>query len=493
MTFIFTTVVRRPEFSANSSRISRGTALGSVLIAGSLAVATASATEPSSNAATPPPATQLEPEAGAPTQAGEPEAKAPAPPTAAHWTAGFQTTYIWQYKPSFSAPYTGTNSLSTTSEKGYTLTATLFAGFRPWTGTELFFNPEMTQSASISHLSGLGGLANSENQKGGGSLPKIYHARVFARQTFALGPATSPVRAGPNQFADRVSDRRLVITAGQLGVIDIFDDNAFAHDGRTQFINWALLTHGAFDFAADTRGYTWGLALEYRDGDWALRAGRFAQPIESNGMAIDFDVIAHQGDVVELEHDHSVGGMVGKIRLLGFRNFAKMGGFREAVAYARANGGSPSVATVRRDQSKVGGGVALEQSITDDLGVFARVSANDGRTETYAFAEIERSVSVGAALKGTFWSRPTDVLGVAAVQNGLSEAHQAYLAAGGVGFLIGDGRLNYQPERILEAYYSLNAFDGLWMSLDVQQIQNPAYNADRGPVAFYGCRAHAEF
>jgi hypothetical protein len=408
--------------------------------------------------------------------------------------AGFQSTYIWQKKPAFHAPYTGDNSLLPGAETGYTLSATLFLGARPWRGTEVFINPEIIQALDISDLHGLGGMSNSENQKGGKATPKLYLARAFVRQTISFGGEALAVDAGQNQFATTVRSRRLVITAGNMSLIDVFDINPYAHDGRTQFTNWALLAHGAFDFAADTRGYTWGVAAEYYHDAWAFRFGRYLVPKESNGIALDFNLFAHYGDNLEVEHSHHYRGLAGKVRALVFRNFERMGAFADAVHAADAAGVVfPDVGDVRRDQAKYGLGLALEQAVHRDGGVFLRGSWNDGRTETYSFAEIERSLAIGGAMRGPLWYRPGDTAGIAWVANGLSKDHQDYLARGGLGFLIGDRQLpNYQPEQILEAYYSFAAFRGLWFTADFQHVTNPAYNADRGPVNFIGIRLHLE-
>ncbi len=425
-------------------------------------------------------------------QAADNDAPVPAA-TSDHWLAAFQATYVYQHKPAFFAAYTGPKSLLPTSETGYSLTSTLFLGFRPWRGTEVYLNPETIQSHDLSGLAGLGGLTNSENQKGGGSNPKLYVARAFVRQTVDLGHPTSIVPAGQNQFADKRADRRLVITAGDMSLLDIFDIVSYAHDGRTMFSNWALLTHGAWDYAADLRGYTWGAAVELIWDSWTLRIGRFAVPKRSNGLGLDFNLIAHYGDNLEAQYDYRLFGRSGTVRVLGFRNQERMGGFRDAIAYARVHGGQPSVATVRKDQAKYGMGFALEQTVARDVGVFLRASWADGQTETYSFTEIERSLTIGSSIKGRIWRRPDDTVGLAVVRNGLSEAHREYLGLGGLGFFIGDGRLHYRPELIEEAYYSMRVLPALWLTADVQHIVHPAYNADRGPVAIYAFRVHTEF
>jgi len=428
-------------------------------------------------------------------------AAATAAPLAAHaddmeeetWGIKGQATYIWQKKPSFDAAYSGTNSLSTRAEKGYSFSGTLFFGLRPWRGGELYFNPEVVQAVPMSGLTGLGGMMDSEQQKGSSPNPTFYRARLFLRQTWGFGGGQQALESAPNQLAGMVDKRRLVLTVGNLSIIDIFDNNAYAHDGRTQFLNWALSTYGAFDYAGDTRGYSWGAVAEYYYDDWALRTGRFMVPLESNGQRLNTQLTKYHSDQIELEHDHVIGAQPGKVRLLVFRNKEVMGSFSDALAYAALNGGTPDVALVRKGQVKYGYGINLEQSLSDSLGVFAKASRNDGKTETYSFSEVERSVSVGMALKGASWHRENDTFGLALIQNGLSKARQEYLAAGGLGVFMGDGQLNYRPERILEAYYSFGVAKGVSLTADLQRFYNPAYNADRGPVTVASLRLHAEF
>ena len=401
------------------------------------------------------------------------------------WNAHVQATYVWQAKPAFDAAYTGPASLAPWRETGYSFSATAAFGVRPWTGAELYVDPEVVQGKAMSGLHGLGGMTNGEEQKTSGTSPTFYRARLFLRQTWNLGGDSQPVDSDMNQLAGSVASRRVVLTAGNLAASDIFDANSQAHDARSQFLDWALVAHGAWDFAADARGYTWGAALEYYDGDWAVRAGRFLLPAESNGLPLDTRIFKHYGDQVEVEHHHAWFGQPGTVRVLAFRDRARMGSFRDALAAAAP----PDVGTVRRERSKTGFGLSLDQAVAGRAAMFARASRNDGQSETYAFAEIERSLSVGATLQ----VRGADTLGIAAVRNGLSQAHRDYLAAGGIGAFIGDGRLDYHPEQIAETYYKIGLGRYAALSLDWQHIANPAYNGARGPVNVAGVRLHGQY
>lgn len=414
------------------------------------------------------------------------------------WSVHAQATYIWQTKPAFSAAYSGENSLSPRKEKSYSFTSTLFLGKRLGRDTELYFNPELVQGVPMSNLLGLGGLTNSELQKTAGAHPTVYRARLFLRHTWGLGGEREAVAGEANQLAGWQDKRRLVLTAGNLAASDIFDDNGQAHDGRTQFMNWALMTHGAWDYAADARGYSWGAALEYYHDDWALRAGRFMQPRESNGLPLDHSIFRHYGDQIELERGYTLGGQPGRWRVLAFRNVAVMGRFQDAIDWGRQNQTAPAMDAIRTLHSKVGWGLSVEQAVTPEVSLFARWSRNDGRSEVYAFAEIDQAFSAGATLNGSLWGRANDALGMAYARNGISSVHREYLALGGYGFFVGDGRLDhYRPEQIFETYYrfalpSVRGVDSAF-SLGWQHIRNPGYNADRGPVNVYTARLHAEF
>jgi high affinity Mn2+ porin len=407
--------------------------------------------------------------------------------------AKFQTTYVWQRKYPFGAAYTGTNSLTPEIEKSYSLTATAALGARVWRGGEVYVDPEVTQGVPLSRLTGLGGFTNGEIARTSGPELTLYAARAFLRQTWGLGGERERVESDANQLAGSADRRRLVFTAGKLSLQDLFDDNAYSHDPRTQFLNWSLMTYGAWDFAADARGYSWGFALEYFHDEWALRAARFAMPKQSNGLALNPRIFYSFGDQIELERAHSLGGQAGKLRLLAFRNQADMGGYRDAVAQAAATGATPDLTTTRQKRVKYGFGGSLEQSVSADVGVFARASWNNGEAETFAFTEIDRSLSAGIVIRGAGWKRPEDSFGFAFVRNGISGPHRDYLGAGGLGFFLGDGRLSYRTENIFETYYSLELFRDAWLSADFQRIFDPAYNADRGPVSVASARFHYGF
>lgn len=411
-----------------------------------------------------------------------------------NWNAKFQSTYIWQRKPAFSAPYSGAMSLRPERERSYSLTATASFGYRPWAGGEAHLDLEGAQGIALSHLAGLGGPTNGELAKTAGSQFKMYRARAYLRQTWNQGGELEAVESEAGQLAGMVDKRRTVLTVGNMAVLDIFDDNRYNHDPRTQFMNWSLMTQGAFDYAADARGYSWGAVLEWFHDDWEVRFGRFIQPKEPNGQPLDYRIFKHYGDQLEVAHAHTVAGQPGKLRALVFRNHAVMTRYGDALNLAAQTGEVPSLNAARYGaKSKHGFGINLEQALTDDVGLFARGSWADGKTEIYAFTEIDRSLSAGLLIQGRQWGRANDTLGVGMARNFLSPTHRQYLAEGGMGPFIGDGRLNYKPENILEMFYSVGISKKSSISFDWQHIRNPAYNADRGPVNALAVRLHTEF
>lgn len=401
-----------------------------------------------------------------------------------------QSTFISQYHGKFGADYTGTNSLVPQREIKSSFTATLFTGASLWQGGEIYLDPELAQGRGLSGVLGVAGFPNGEIARASSPDLKLYRARLFFRQTWGLGGEREFIAADQNQLAGHQDSSRLVFTVGNSSALDLFDDSRYSHEPRSQFMNWSLLTNGAWDYPADARGYTNGLALEWITPGWALRAGMLMEPREANGLPLDNRVSEAHGGVVEMERSYSLGDRPGKIRLLAYRNRANMGNYRAALA---ATAAVPDIRTTRSLSTKHGWGLNLEQQFTSSVGAFMRAGWNDGKTESWAFTEIDRSVSGGVSVNGDGWGRADDVLGVAAVVNGLSKDHRDYLAAGGLGFIIGDGRLNYGQEAILESYYALALLKGLSLSLDYQHINNPAYNRDRGPVSVWSTRVHYEF
>ncbi|HTJ97051.1 MAG TPA: carbohydrate porin, partial [Rhodocyclaceae bacterium] len=346
--------------------------------------------------------------------------------------AWFQSTWVVQRKSAVNSPYSGPNSLIADQERSYTFTNTAYLGARPWQGGEVYLNVESAQGQSFSGgLVGLGAFTNGELVRGNGTNPTIYRQRVFLRQTWNQGGGSEYQESEANQLAGNVDKNRFVLTVGNFSVLDIFDDNAYAKDPRTQFLNFSFMSYPAFDYAADARGYSWGFAGEWYLNDWVLRFGRMTGPKEPNGLPGDYNIGKHYGDQMELEHAHTLGGQPGKVRLLAWRNRAKLARFDDALASFNANPGADPQAILRvrnGEQIKYGLGVNAEQAVNDSLGVFMRAMKADGHTETYAFVEADASVSFGASLKGTAWRRGQDTVGFGLARNMLSKDRRNYLA-----------------------------------------------------------------
>jgi len=402
-----------------------------------------------------------------------------------------QTTYVGQYAFPFRAPYRGQNSLSPNHGRE-TWDATFYVGARLWQGAELWINPEIDQGFGLSGTLGVAGFPSGEAYKVGASVPYTRLPRMFVRQTIDLGGDTQRVESGINQFAGSQTADRLVITVGKFGVTDIFDTNKFAHDPRADFMNWAIADTGTFDYAADAWGYTYGAAAEWYRGPWTLRFGVFDLSVVPNSTELDPRFKQFQS-VVEIEHRHELWGQPGKVAVTGFLSRGRMGRFDDAVRLAQLNGEPADTALVRRYTSRSGVSLNLEQQISSALGVFARAGIASGGVEPYEFSDIDRALAAGLSLAGKQWGRPDDTVGIAGLVNGISAAHKAYLNAGGLGILVGDGQLpNPGPEKIAEIYYSFPIAN--WRAtLDYQFIANPAYSRDRGPVSVIGTRLRAQF
>ncbi|MBS1766166.1 MAG: carbohydrate porin [Acidobacteria bacterium] len=407
------------------------------------------------------------------------------------WSFHAQLTYQLQGHGSFDAPYEGQNSLENRKEIRGSYTTTLYLGHRAWKGGEAYADMEMQAGSGISKVLGLAAPSNGETYRVDSTTLKVGLARLFLRQTWNLGGDSAVIEDGQNQLAGSQDRRRVVLTVGKFSGTDIFDGNTYAHDARTQFNNWSLWANAAWDYPADTRGYTWGAALEWYRDAWALRFGAMMEPQAANEMQLDHDVRRAHGLVFECEHDHSIGGQNGAIRLLAFENRARMGIYEEAIAQDPA---APDVTATRAPgREKHGFGVNAEQAITADMGLFLRAGWNDGKTESWAFTEVERTLAMGLSSSGRAWGREQDHCGVGIVLNGINQDHRDYLAAGGYGFMVGDGRLNDAAEQVLDAYYAIALSRYGSFSLEAQRFRNLAFNQDRGPATVFGVRLHLQF
>ncbi|MBV8168543.1 MAG: carbohydrate porin [Alphaproteobacteria bacterium] len=408
------------------------------------------------------------------------------------WLLQGQLTYIQQGHPRFRSPYQGDDSMTNGKKTRETLSFGPLFGRQLWDGAALYFGPEFTQGFGLNSTTGAAGFPNGEAFRAGTTEPRLNYSRLFVRQVFGFGGAQETIERDQLQFHDTVDVHRLTITAGKLSVFDLFDDNRYSHDPRTQFMNWALMDAGAVDFAADAKGFTTGAAVDYNREDWAARAGVFQVAKTPNSKPLDDHVLAGWQFLTELEQRFSVGDRPGRIRELAMLDRTR------AIRY----GGFPGLAPIRADdplpgfrryRTSYGFALNFEQELTDELGLFSRLSWNPGDVQEFMFTEIDRSASLGLSLAGVAWGRPHDTVGLAGVVNALSDAHRRYLAAGNTGFIVGDGRLNYATEQILESYYVIRIHKGAELTFDYQLINNPAYNADRGPVSIFAVRFHVEY
>jgi len=412
-----------------------------------------------------------------------------------------QTTYINQRYNNFTASYSGQNSLSDLNSMSYTWSGTLFFGARLAPNTDVYFNPEVISGVPFSGLVGLAGFTNGEATKAGGAQAKFYSARAFVRQTINQEGSDVVLENEANQITQTVSANRVVLTGGQFSTLDIFDDSRYAKDPRVQFMNWGNMTYLAYDYAADARGYSWGLAGEWYRENWVLRASRMLAPKTPNGKDLNWQIFTAYGDQIEVERQHHIAELPGKVSVLAYRNKMILARFQDATNYVVANNaqGTQAINNVRTNyQYKTGIGINAEQALASDFGIYMRAFTSDGHTETMSFTEADNSLSVGMGLDGNRWSRPKDTLGLSFMLNGLSSYRRNYLQAGGVSYFIGDyasptQTISYRPEQISELYYNATVVKNVLAGVNFQHISNPAYNAARGPVNILSFRIHAEF
>lgn len=408
---------------------------------------------------------------------------------------GAQYTFVDQHQSALHSPYAGALSLRPAGDTARSNTFGAYFGVALPGHLQYYFDVEMFKGGAVSQATGLGGFVNGDVVHAGSSLShRAYVARRYLRWTFPLGGADTPVTRAQDQLPDTESARQIEVKLGKLAVSDDFDRNRYADGARSQFLNWSLLNNTAWDYAADTRGYTSGLMLGWITPRWSLRYGIYEMPAQANGPTLVDSLGRARGQQVELTLQRSPEGAV--LRLLVYRNIASMGSYREAIAHALAHGSVPDItADDRPGRHKTGYAINGELPLADDgdTGVFVRLGWNDGRTESFAYTEVDRIASLGVQVSGIHWGRPGDHVGLGVAIDGLSAEHHDYLALGGSGFVLGDGALRYGTERIAELYYSLALGAHVTLSPDLQWIANPGYNQDRGPVAFAGLRAHLQF
>ena len=417
------------------------------------------------------------------------------------WSAHFQFTAVSQSHSSFTSKYAGTNSLYSGVERGLlTITGTAFVGRKLWHYTNFYADAEISGGQGLSGARGIAGFTNGESFRVGDPTPALYMARYYLQQYIPLSKNKyDTIEEDANQIKEIVPASRITLTAGKFSVSDFFDDNSFSHDPRTQFLNWSLMSNGAWDYPANTRGYTLGLVAELINPSYAARIAFVQVPKRANGPYLNEKIFSVNGTTVEFEKDFSVNNRKARISLLGFRNRVNAPNYNQTVKEMQA-GDSAALNVINGTEynsqyhsTKYGVGINGELAVFDAVGFFFRASYNDGKTATWAYTEIDQTVNGGISIKGNGWKRKDDVIGIAGVVNGISKGHQAFLKAGGNGFIIGDGYLTYGSENIGEIFYNAKLFAHLYLSADYQFVSHPAYNKDRGPVSVFALRGHVEF
>ncbi len=405
----------------------------------------------------------------------------------------FQTTYIYQYKPAFHSPYDGTNSLKGTEEKQNSLTSTLFFGVRLWKGCEVYMNPEIAGGSGLSGAFGLAASTNGETYRVGDPAPSQYLARGYIKQTIPLCAERSYQDDAANQVGCSMPKQYVQFLVGKFSLADVFDNSIYSNAPRTQFMNWAIMNNAAWDYAANVRGYTYSFTTILQLDAISYKASVAALPLVANGADLNMNVGKSYSINAEAGRPYRINGKTGTVRILGYCNKAAMGSYTEAIG-AADNAHVPNIINTRGlSRYKVGFGINADQQLTNTIGIFGRMGWNNGTSETWCYTEADRTIVGGLSINGGGWKRKDDVLGAALVINGLSADHRAYLADGGLGFELGDGKLNYGYETATELYYSFKPVSApVWISGDYQFVLNPGYNSDRGPVNVFSFRIHVE-
>ena len=409
-------------------------------------------------------------------------------PEQQNWAIHFDAVEVLQGQPGFHAPYSGTNSIVPADDFRQTTEVDLFFNVRLWPGGEFYFNPEYYQGFGFGSTHGIVQFPNSMAYKTGKYRGDVNIPHLFVRQIIGFGGEQEQLEADELQLAEKVDISRLTIQVGRMASVDIFDNNAYAHNPRVDFLNWGAVDAIAFDYAADALGYEEGATIELNQKGWALRYGWFTVPARSNANATDGRYLEAWDQLLELEERYTLFGHPGKLRLLGYLEHADMGSYRAATGL----GGD--ITETRRHRLTEGFVVNFEQEITSDLGAFLRIGVRNPNYEAWAFSDASRSLAVGLSLKGSAWKRPNDTVGLANMLAGIGHAEQAYFNAGGLGILAGDGKLpHYGLENVIEFYYNFEVYKGVNVTFDYQLAVNPAFNEDRGPINILGARIGVKF
>ncbi|MER3472137.1 MAG: carbohydrate porin [Chitinophagaceae bacterium] len=417
------------------------------------------------------------------------------------WTNHFQMTVISQKHLGFKSLYSGTNSLADSVEPtAISLTATLFLGRKLWKGAAFYFNPEISGGKGLSFATGVAGALNGETYRVGAVEPQVFIARAYLQQHFALPNTTYEYAADDvNQVASNIPTSRITISAGKFAISDFYDNNKYSKDPRSQFFNWSIWANGAWDYPANTRGYTYGVVAELIKPDWAIRLSSVAVPRIANFSLMEYKFSKAHSETFEFEHKFSIMKRPGNFRFIISNTYSKAPSYSDGLK-AISTGNTNLLDVIQGNiegknycGKKLGVGLNVEQELTNEIGFFSRLGWNDGKYATWAFTEIDKTLNAGFSIKGTKWKRTNDLVGIATVFNGISKDHQKFLKAGGYGFIIGDGNLNYGSENIIECFYNTKLSKFFWLTFDYQFVNHPAYNKDRGPVHVFGIRGHIEF
>ena len=418
------------------------------------------------------------------------------------WTFHFQLTVVSQSHAGFNAKDSGANSLNHFVETGATsITSTLFIGRKLWKRAIVIMNPELSGGSGLSYALGVAGALNGETYRIGDPAPSLSIARAYLQQTIPIGQTGyEDVGDDFNQVAAKIPINRITIELGKFSISDFFDRNSYSHDPRTQFFNWSLMSNGAWDYPANTKGYTLGIVIDVVKPTWRLAISSIAVPKIANHPQMEYVFGKAHSETAEFNKKITFKGKRGLISLLASYTASRAPSYQDGLN-AIATGDTTLLNIISGNAEgtvyggrKVGIGLNIDQEISTSLGIFARIGWNDGKHATWSFTEIDQTVQVGFSKKGNSWKRADDVAGLALVINGLSPEHRRFLASGGYGFIIGDGRLNYGQEQILETYYNAKLSPYFWLTVDYQLVVNPAYNKDnKGPVNVFGVRGHVAF